>query len=347
MLDIARSIERKCASDVMTSRVVTVGPDDTARAAAEAMLRLHVSGLPVVDSEGRPLGVVSESDFRFSDATTRERQREAWVAVLAGGQDIAANYLDALEREGETVRQIMSKPALCVDQDAPIAGVADLMTQHRVKRILVTRLGAVVGVITRADLLRFFAPGERKPAMPVTSEAVEALGEDIRIALAKLRPTAPPPPPAPALPAEAPQGAVTAASLKEMVNAFERDKAQMRDEASWQAHKKRNELVRELLAARFTETEFVNLVSFASEAARRGESGVAALTFPAALCTDGGRAINQPDPDWPATLRGKAADFFLRWDKQLRPLGFALSARIVSFPDGFPGDAELSLVWGR
>src|SRR5271166_3385914 len=110
MLDIARSIERKCASDVMTSRVVTVGPDDTARAAAEAMLRLHVSGLPVVDGEGRPLGVVSESDFNFSDAMARDRQRAAWVAMLAGGQDIAANYLDALEFEGDAVRQIMSKP---------------------------------------------------------------------------------------------------------------------------------------------------------------------------------------------------------------------------------------------
>ncbi len=344
MLDIARSIESKRASDVMASPVVTVGPDDTARKAAEAMLRLHISGLPVVDGGGRPLGVVSDSDFRFSDTTMRDRQREAWVAILAGGQEIAENYLDALEREGETVRQIMSTPALCVDQDAPIAEVADLMTRHRVKRILVTRLGVVVGVITRADLLRFFAPGERQPPMPVTAEAFEALREDIRIALAKLRPAAPTPPP----PAEAPQqGPVAAASFKEMVNAFERNKALMKDEASRQAYVKRGELVRELLAARFTEAEFVNLMTLAHEAARRGETGIVAMIFPAALCSDGGRAINLPDPDWPATLRGKAADFFLRWDKELRPLGFALSARLASFPDDLPGDAELSLVWGR
>jgi CBS domain-containing protein len=345
MLDIARSIERKCASDVMTSPVVTVGPDESARAAAEAMLRLHVSGIPVVDGEGRPLGVVSESDFRFPDCATRDRQREAWVAILSGGQDIAATYLDALERDGETVRQIMCKPALCVDQDAPIIDVADMMTQHRVKRILVTRLGAVVGVITRADLLRFFAPTEREPAVPMTAEAFEVLREDIRTALAKLRPAAPPPPPSPAAPE--PEGAVTAASLKEMVDAFERSKSQMHQEALRQTSAKREELVKELLGARFTDSEFANLMNLAREAARRGGSSVAAMTFPAALCTDGGRAINLPDPDWPATLRGKAADFFLRWNKELKPLGFALSARIVSFPDGFPGDAELSLVWGR
>jgi len=345
MLDIARSIQTQRASDVMTSPVVTVGPDDTARAAAEAMLRLHVSGLPVVDGEGRPLGVVSESDFRFSDAATRDRQREAWVAILAGGQDIAANYLDALEREGETVRQIMSKPALCVDQDASIAEVADLMTERRVKRILVTRLGVVVGVITRADLLRFFAPKERHPAMPVTAEAFDVLREDIRVALAKLRPAATPPPPAP--PAKAPEGAVTGASLKELVNAFERNKSKLHEDASRQSRENSDGLVKSLLAARFTDAEFAHLMARAGEAARRGETGVTAIVFPAALCVDGGRAINLPDPDWPATLRGKAADFFLRWDKELRPLGFALSARISSFPDGFPGDAELSLVWGR
>ena len=344
MLDIAHSIADKRASDVMTSPVVTVGPDETARAAAEAMLRLHISGLPVVDVGGKPLGVVSESDFRFSDASARDRQRQAWVAILAGGQDIAEEYLEALEREGETVRQIMSSPALSVDQDASVAEVADLMNEHRVKRILVTRLGAVVGVITRADLLRFFAP-EHKRAMPVTAEAFEILREDIRTALARLRPAAPPPPESP--PTPAPEGAVTAASLKEMVNAFERSKSKLHEDAQRHTQEKRDEQVRSMLAARYTDAEFAHLMAQARDAARRGETGLTALVFPAALCADGGRAINLPDPDWPASLRGKAADFFLRWDKELRPLGFALSARIANFPDGFPGDAELTLLWGR
>jgi len=203
-------------------------------------------------------------------------------------------------------------------------------------------------VITRADLLRFFAPGERQRAMPVTAEAFEALREDIRNGLMKLRPPAPPAKPAQAAPAaEAPQESFSAASLKELANAFERNKSRLHEDALRQSREKRDELVRSLLSARVSDAEFGQLVTRAREAARRGESGVTALVFPAALCVDGGRAINLPDPEWPATLRGKAADFFLRWDKELRPLGFALSARIASFPDGFPGDAELSLVWGR
>jgi CBS domain-containing protein len=341
MLDIAHSISEKRARDVMTTPVITVGPDETARVAAEAMLRLHVSGLPVVDEAGRPLGVVSESDFRFSDAATRAKQREAWVSLLSGGQDMAEGYLDALEREAETVRQIMAKPALCVDEDAAVADVADLMGANRVKRILVLREGVVVGVVTRADLLRLFAPEQSPPAMPVTPDAFEAARQQARVKLRRLKQDETPPA------TETPADAVTAAALKSMVAAFERAKAQVKDGATRQAREQRDEQVKHLLAARFDDRDLALLITHAREAARRGETGVAALTFPAALCTDGGRAINLPDPDWPATLRGKAADFFLRWDKELRPLGFALSARIANFPDGFPGDAELSLVWGR
>jgi CBS domain-containing protein len=341
MLDIAQSIGEARAGDVMTSPVVTIGPDESARTAAEAMIRLRVSGLPVVDAQGRPLGVVSEGDFRFADAATRKRQREAWVQILSGGQAVAADYLDILEREAETVRQIMAKPALGVDVDAPVAEVADLMSAHKVKRILVLREGVVVGVVTRADLLRFFAPDERPPARPVSPESFDAAREVALAGLKQIRPA----PPAPA--SETPEGGVTAAELKVLVNEFERNKSRIKGDAARQAHEKRDELVRAMLHARFDDKELAQLMTLAKDAARRGESGIAALTFPAALCTDGGRAINLPDPDWPATLRGKAADFFLRWDKELRPLGFALSARIASFPDGFPGDAELSLVWGR
>ena len=341
MLDKPNSGIEKRAGDFMTAPVVTIGPDESARAAAEIMLRLHVSGLPVVDAQGRPLGVVSESDFRFADAVTRKKQREAWVAMLSGGQEMAKDYLDILEREGESVRQIMAKPAIGVDEAADIEQAAALMNEHRIKRLVVLRDGVVVGVLTRADLLRFFAPGDQKPARPVTPEffesAVDAKIGQFKIVQAK---------PAPAA-VVAGSETVTAAALKNLVAEFERNKSRMHDEIRRQGKEKRDESVKALLHARFTDQELAHVLTLAREAARRGETGVPALTFPSALCTDGGRAINLPDPDWPASLRGKAADFFLRWDKELRPLGFALTARIVNFPDGFPGDAELSLAWGR
>jgi hypothetical protein len=70
------------------------------------------------------------------------------------------------------------------------------------------------------------------------------------------------------------------------------------------------------------------------------------LRFPAQLCSDGGRAINVPEPSWPATLRGEAAEIFVRWQRDLKPGGFHVVARVLDFPDGIPGDIGLFLLWG-
>ena len=337
MLDSVNSLVETRVGACMTTPVVTVGPDDSARTAAEIMLRLHVSGLPVVDSRGLPLGVVSESDFHFADAATRREQREAWLKILSEGQELAGDYLAVLECEGCGVRQIMASPAICIDESAAVEEAGALMTQHRIKRLPVLRDGVVVGVVTRADLLRFFAPEATPRPRPVTPEFFEGVVEE---ALAAEPKPAPPP-------VAAGAETVTAAALKNLVAQFERTKGQMRADVQRLGKEKREEQVKLLLKSRFTDLEFAQLLSKAREAAARGETSTPALVFPAALCADGGRTINLPDPDWPASLRGKAADFFLRWEKELRPLGFGLTARIVSFPDGFPGDAELSLAWGR
>jgi hypothetical protein len=86
-------------------------------------------------------------------------------------------------------------------------------------------------------------------------------------------------------------------------------------------------------------------VERALEAALRGENELLLLRFPSELCEDGGRMINAPDPDWPSTLRGPAAEIHALWQAELKPLGFGLTARILEFPDGFPGDAGISLTW--
>ena len=71
------------------------------------------------------------------------------------------------------------------------------------------------------------------------------------------------------------------------------------------------------------------------------------LRFPSQLCRDGGRLINIADAGWPATLRGEAAELFLRWEQELKPAGFRLSARVLEFPGGKPGDIGLYVVWGE
>lgn len=90
-----------------------------------------------------------------------------------------------------------------------------------------------------------------------------------------------------------------------------------------------------------------SILQKARQAAGQGQTELMLLRFPSQLCIDGGRAINAMEASWPETLRGEAAEIYLRWEHDLKPHGFRLSARILDYPGGIPGDAGLFLGWGE
>jgi hypothetical protein len=81
------------------------------------------------------------------------------------------------------------------------------------------------------------------------------------------------------------------------------------------------------------------------DAAERGELEALVLRFPASYCNDGGRRINNFDPDWPASLEGFGKTAFDYYAKELRPLGYTMRAEILNFPGGMMGDVGLYLRW--
>ena len=81
------------------------------------------------------------------------------------------------------------------------------------------------------------------------------------------------------------------------------------------------------------------------DAAERGDKKIEIVRFPSDWCTDRGRAINNSEAEWPATLAGIAKEGYEAFDKWLRPLGYHISARIVSYPGGMPGDVALYVSW--
>jgi hypothetical protein len=80
-------------------------------------------------------------------------------------------------------------------------------------------------------------------------------------------------------------------------------------------------------------------------AVSNGLTEVQVFRFPNALCTDHGRAINQQEPGWEATLTGLPKEMYDFWDRELRPRGYKLKVQIVDFPDGVPGDVGITLKW--
>jgi len=80
-------------------------------------------------------------------------------------------------------------------------------------------------------------------------------------------------------------------------------------------------------------------------AAERGKREVLALRFSSEYCTDGGRAINSFEPDWPQSLTGFAKRAMEFYEQELKPQGYHVRAQIMDFPGGVPGDVGIFLRW--
>jgi hypothetical protein len=129
--------------------------------------------------------------------------------------------------------------------------------------------------------------------------------------------------------------------------AEEKAMAQLREalEKKRKADEERHHLRDAFMAEEFPPDVFERASRMVKGAAERGEREVLALRFPSEYCTDGGRAINNFEPDWPETLTGFANRAYEFWQKELEPQGYKLRAQIMDFPGGMPGDVGMFLRW--
>ena len=137
-----------------------------------------------------------------------------------------------------------------------------------------------------------------------------------------------------------------AEGFQHLVEEHEHEKEELREKRREAAAEQRKERVEELKEQHVDDKSWAELMRRACEAAKAGETEFELLRFPSQLCSDGGRAINISEEGWPETLRGEAKELHERWEKDLKPQGFRLTAKILDFPDGVPGDAGLYLNWG-
>jgi hypothetical protein len=141
------------------------------------------------------------------------------------------------------------------------------------------------------------------------------------------------------------EGLITPDQLRRI--AEEKEMAQLREalEKKRKADEAQDQ-VRDAFMTREIHPEVFERVSrVVKGAAERGEREVLAIRFPSEYCTDGGRAINSFEPDWPKTLTGFAKHAYEFWQKELEPHGYKLRAQIMDFPGGMPGDVGLFLRW--
>jgi CBS domain-containing protein len=158
------------ASDVMSSRVVSIAPDATVIEAIECMLGNNISGLPVIDRAGALVGIVTEGDFLRRAETGTERKRPRWLEFLLGPNSLAGDYVRS---HGRKVAEVMTRDPVTVSEDTPLEEIVELMERKRVKRLPVMRGTQPVGIVSRANLLRALVTINRgRPAVSKGDDAI-------------------------------------------------------------------------------------------------------------------------------------------------------------------------------
>lgn len=149
--------------DVMTRDVIAVAPETSVHAAAQLMLDHGVSGLPVVDDAGHLVGLITEGDLIVRQKP--HRWPKWWQLFFEDTARLAREYQRAT---GLTVGEVMTRALVCIAPDAPLAAAAALVEEHRIRRLPVVEDGVLVGVISRADLIKPVATAPARGARPLT-----------------------------------------------------------------------------------------------------------------------------------------------------------------------------------
>jgi CBS domain-containing protein len=139
--------------DLMTRDVVSVTPNASLKTVAETLVEHGISGVPVCESDGTVLGVVSEADILVREGGRPENTGRlfGWVidAPLSGG---------VAKADAQTAAQAMTSPAITISWNRPAAAAARTMIERGINRLMVVdAVGKLVGIVTRADLVRAFA----------------------------------------------------------------------------------------------------------------------------------------------------------------------------------------------
>ena len=163
------------AKDVMTRDVISVAPDATVLEAARVMLQHRISGLPVVDSAGKLVGIVSEGDFLRRGETQTQRRRSRWLEFLIGPGKMAAEYTRS---HGNKVSEVMTEEVQTVDENAALEDIVELMERRHIKRVPVLGDGKVTGIVTRSNLMHAMVSLARMA--PKTAQDDAAIREQLR-----------------------------------------------------------------------------------------------------------------------------------------------------------------------
>jgi len=169
------------AAHVMTFGAATIRPDASIREAARIMLDHRISGLPVVDEKGDLVGIITEGDLL--SGVTGDRHRRRWLEFILN----PANPSNGPQGyTAQKVADVMTKRVITATEDTPVHEIVKSMKTNGIKRIPVVKGSKVIGIVSRADLLRGLAleakmmPNASAEDFALRDRVVEALSKEDR-----------------------------------------------------------------------------------------------------------------------------------------------------------------------
>ena len=156
--------------DVMTSRVVAVTKDASFKDIATLLRRHRVSAFPVLDDDGKVIGVVSEADMLTKEAMV---SASGTGGVLPGRISGALHHKELSKAGAITAAELMNKPPVTITPDEPVTSAARLMYHCKVKRLpVVTEDGHLAGIISRADVLSVYSRPDDEIEREITQNVI-------------------------------------------------------------------------------------------------------------------------------------------------------------------------------
>jgi CBS domain-containing protein len=160
------------AKDVMTTTILTVTPETDVGEIARILLEAHISATPVVSADGMLIGIVSEGDLIHRAEAETRRRPSWWLRLLATPEESSERYLREF---GRRARDVMTKDLITVAPDTPLTEIASMLEKHHIKRVPVLENGKLVGIVSRANLLRGLATWQKPAGVRVEDSALRAL----------------------------------------------------------------------------------------------------------------------------------------------------------------------------
>jgi CBS domain-containing protein len=157
------------ARDVMVAPVITVKPSTTVKEVAELFLEKRISAAPVLDSQQKLVGVVSEGDLLHRVEAGTERRRSWWLKGLIGDDTLAAEYVKS---HGLKVSDVMTRSIVAAAPETPLHEIATLMEKNAIKRVPILENGKLVGIVSRTNLIQAVATARKLLDIPLSDTTI-------------------------------------------------------------------------------------------------------------------------------------------------------------------------------